>query len=237
MSVWPLDSASRHILEDEIKVKFGKINVDIIIVDRFNSGFLLFSDKEPKPTITVNVNDQFLLKMLIRRFLKCTIEHEFTHMYGKGRWGFVTINCPNLTPDTYRKDVNEILNDELSTLINCANTIVQQKYSSQYLDFEFEKLLYTIRNNPTLIRASILIRLGYLSAVGRAVGWHKPIDSVKTKIITDFSDQIILKRSDALFESFCKFDRSNDNEIMDVSKESLELDDAISLQKNYFLEK
>lgn len=236
MNLWPLDKSSYVIFENTIKETFGKTNVKINIVDVFNSGFLLFSERDPTPTITINTNDQFLLKMLIRRFLKCTIEHEFLHMFGKGKWSFITINCPKSVPDTYKKDVNEILNDELSTMINCANVIIQQKQSHPYLDFEFEKMLYAIRNSPTLVRASVLIRLGYLSAVGHAVGWTKPIDSLKLKTITDFADKTILKRSEELFTRFCEFDRNQD-EVMDVSKQSLELDDAIDLQKNYFIEK
>jgi len=180
----------------KIKDIFGKTNVKIDIVDIFNSGFLLYSNKDPTPTITVNTNDSFLLKMLIRRFLKCTIEHEYLHMFGVGKWGFMSINCPHSVPDTYRKDIREILNDGLSTMINCANVIIQQKQSHQYLDFEFEKLLYAIHDNPTLIRALVLIQLGYLSGVGRAVGWSKPLDSLKSKIITDFTDKIILKRAE-----------------------------------------
>jgi len=236
MSVWPLDKSSYVIFENAIKDTFGKTNVKINIVNIFDSGFLLFSEKNPISTITINTNDQFLLKMLIRRFLKCTIEHEFLHMFGKGKCSFMTINCPKSVPDIYKKDVNEILNDELSTMINCANVILQQKQSHPYLDFEFEKMLHTIRNNPTLVRTSVLIRLGYLSAVGHAVGWAKPIDSLKLKTITDYADKTILKRSEELFTRFCEFDR-NKNKIMDVSKQSLELDDAIDLQKNYFIEK
>jgi len=45
-----------------------------------------------------------------------------------------------------------------------------------------------------------------------------------------------LKRSEELFTRFCEFDR-NKNKVMDVSKQSLELDAAIDLQKNYFIEK
>jgi hypothetical protein len=43
-----------------------------------------------------------------------------------------------------------------------------------------------------------------------------------------------LTRTENLFEHFCQFDRSHDN--MDISKESLELDDAISLQNYYLIE-
>ncbi len=235
MNAWPLDESSYVTFENTIKDIFGKTNVKIDIVDIFNSGFLLYSNKDPTPTITVNTNDQFLLKMLIRRFLKCTIEHEYLHMFGVGKWGFMSINCPRSVPDTYRKDISEILNDGLYTMINCANVIIQQKQSHQYLDFEFEKLLYYTRNSPTLIRSLVLIQLGYLSGVGRAVGWNKPLNSLKSKTITDFTDKIILKRAEHLFDCFCQFDR-NKNKVMDVSKQSLELDEAISLQKNYFLE-
>jgi len=234
MSVWPLDKPSYVTFEDAIKDIFGKTNVNIDIVDIFNSGFLLYSELEPTPVITVNTNDSFMLKMLIRKFLKCTIEHEYLHMFGNGKWSFMSINCPHFVPDTYRKDIGEILNDGLYTMLNCANVIIQQKQSHQYLDFEFEKLLYAIRNNHTLIRSLVLIQLGYLSGVGRAVEWSKSLDSLKSKTITDFTDKIILKRSEHLFDCFCQFDR-NKNEVIDISKESLELDEAISLQKNYLL--
>jgi len=234
MNTWPFDKSLYVTFEDTIKDIFGKTNVTIDIVDIFNSG-LLDSNKDPTPTITVNTNDSFLLKILIRRFLKCTIEHEYLHMFGEGKWGFMSINCPHSVPDTYRKDISEILNDGLYTMINCANAVIQQKQSHQYLDFEFEKLLYYTRNNPTLVRALVLIQLGYLSGVGRAVGWSKSLDSLKSKTITDFADKIILKRAEHLFDCFYQFDR-NKNETMDVSKQFLELDEAISLQKNYLLE-
>jgi len=49
-----------------------------------------------------------------------------------------------------------------------------------------------------------------------------------------FTDKIILKRSEHLFDCFCQFDR-NKNKVIDIRKQSLELDEAISLQKKYFL--
>ena len=176
-----------------------------------------------------------MLKMMIRRFLKPVIEHEFTHMYEKGKWGYLTINHPRVTPPALKKDVDDILNDDLFSLINCCNCVIQQEQPHQYLNFEFEKLLYSLKNNPGLLKASVLIRLGYLSATGNHVGWSKPLGFVKSKIIRDFVDNVILNRAERLFEHICQHDR-NKNPFFELSPFCLELDDAISLQKNYLLE-
>ncbi len=74
MNACPLDESSYVTFENTVKDIFGKTNVKIKIVDIFNSG-LLYSNKVPTPVITVNTNDSFMLKMMIQRFLKCTIEH------------------------------------------------------------------------------------------------------------------------------------------------------------------
>jgi len=195
MSFWPLDKSAYKAFENTIKETFGKTYVKINYVDIFNSGFLLHSHKEPSPTITVNINDQYLLKMMIRRFLKCTIEHEFVHMFGKGKWSSVTINYPESVPATLRKNINDIINDDLQSLINCSICISQQKLACMYLDFEFEKLLYSLRNDNGLLRASILIRLGYLTATGNHTNWQKPLGSIMSKIITDFFDKTIMERA------------------------------------------
>ena len=236
MSFWSLDESSYQTLENTIKDVFGKTTVQINIVDIFNSGFLLYSKLYPTPTITVNTNDSFMLKMMIRRFLKPVIEHEFTHMYGKGKCGYLTINHPRVTPHTLRKDVDDILNDDLSSLINCCNCVIQQKQSHQYLDFEFEKLLYSLKNNPGMLRASVLIRLGYLSVTGKHIGWNKSLGSVKSRIVTDFFDGVILSRAENLFEQICQHD-GDKNPFIELSSFCLSLDESISEQKNYLISK
>ena len=236
MSFWPLDKSSYQTFENAIKETFGKTDVKINCVDIFNSGFLLHSQKDPTPTIAVNTNDQFLLKMMIRRFLKPTIEHEFVHMFGKGRWNSVTINYPEAVPATLRKNINDIINDDLQSLINCSMCISQQKLACQYLDFEFEKLLYSLRNDNGLLRTSVLIRLGYLAATGNHAHWKKPLGHVTSKIITDFFDKTIMDRAKNIFECVCQHDY--DEEILvDLTALCLELDESISLQKNYLITK
>ena len=120
-------------------------------------------------------------------------------------------------------------------LINCCNCVIQQKQPHQYLDFEFEKLLYSLKNNHGLLKASVLIRLGCLTAAGNHIHWSKSLGSVKSKIITDFVDSVILSRAEKLFEHVCKHDR-NKNPFFELSPFCLELDEAISEQKNYLLE-
>jgi len=236
MSMWPLDKSSYVTFEDAIKDVFGKTSVKINYVDIFNSGFLLFSQKDPTPTITININDSFLLKMMIRRFLKCTIEHEFTHMVGKEKWSSLSINYPKVVPATLRKNINDIINDELQTLINCCICVSQQKLALPYLDFEFEKLLYSIRNDNTLLRVSVLIRLGYMTALGNHTNWQKPLGHVASKIITDFIDKTIMERAKNLFERVCQHDYNRDI-CVDLTALCIDLDESISLQKNYLFTK
>ncbi len=83
-----------QIFEDSTKEIFGKTVVKINYVNMFDSGFLLYSQRDP--TITVNVNEEFLLKLCVRRFLKPTVEHEFTHVFGKGKWSYLTVNYPEI---------------------------------------------------------------------------------------------------------------------------------------------
>ncbi len=236
MSFWSLDRSSYKAFENTIKDVFGKTTVQINIVDIFNSGFLLYSELEPKPTITVNINDQFLLKMMIRRFLRPTIEHEFTHMFGKGKWSSVTINYPEAVPATLRKNVCDILNNDLQSLINCCLCVSQQKLAIHYLDFEFEKLLYSLRNDNGLLRASVLIRLGYLTAIGNHTNLQKPLGHVASKIITDFFDGIIMERAKNIFECVCQHDYNKEVQV-DLALLCFELDESIHHQKNYLITK
>jgi hypothetical protein len=236
MSYWPLDKSSYDVFVNEVKNTFGKINVKINYVDVFNSGFLLYSQRDPTPTITVNVNEQFLLKVMVRRFLKPTIEHEFTHMFGRGKWSSLTVNYPQIVPITLRKNISDILNDDIQLLINCSICVTQQKLANQYMDFEFEKMLYTLQNNNGLLRASVLIRLGYLSAVSQYINWQKPLNPIVSKIVTDFFDKTILDRAKNLFECVCSHDFTREIQV-DLTALCLELDESITLQKNYLIER
>lgn len=236
MSLWPLDQSSYQIFVNTIKETFGKTDVKINYVDIFNSGFLLYSQRDPTPTITVNVNETFLLKMMIRRFLKPTIEHEFTHMFGKGKCSSVTINYPKVVPVTLRKNINYVLNDDLQSLINCSICVSQQKLSNQYMDFEFEKLLYMLKNNNGLLRSSVLIRLWYMSAISSHINWQKPLNSIISKIITDLFDRIIMDRAKNIFERVCQHDY-DENVLVDLNTLCLDLDESIYLQKNYLVSK
>ena len=231
MILWPLSREHQRRLEDALISKFGADHM-IELIDDTNAGYIAYSETShnKKTKTVINVYEPFLITLIIEQYLDSFVEHEYLHVTGAGNHPISSLNPPEMTPDNLWEIVRETLTEHMLDIVKCANVILQQKHSKNYIEFECKKFEYLHKKYGNLtLKATRMMTLGYLDALCRNYDVKYNAQEKEMFDIYDLSikqsakeiiDELILMRKD-----------DNDVNLFDLC---VKLDLNIRQQKNLF---